>query len=146
MNKHIKLAFIVAPFLALFGFIGADYYEEAKKNDNKLIQLKPKGHCDVVNQGCVLSSGDLEVSVSDNSGMTEINSTFPLDSAILFLVDINDKMTPYPLAMNKSRYYWQSNTPLGELIANKGDSYKLRLIVKIKGGQYISEFYTQTVK
>jgi len=48
--------------------------------------------------------------------------------------------------MKKSPYYWRSNTPLGDLLANKGDSYKLRLIAKIKGGQYISEFYTQTVK
>ena len=55
-------------------------------------------------------------------------------------------MTPYPLGMKKSPYYWRSNTPLGGLLANKGDSYKLRLIAKIKGGQYIGEFYTQTVK
>ena len=55
-------------------------------------------------------------------------------------------MTPYPLGMKKSPYYWRSNTPLGELVAKQGDSYKLRLIAKIKGGQYIGEFYTQTVK
>jgi hypothetical protein len=31
------------------------------------------------------------------------------------------------------------------LIANKGESYKLRLIIEIKGGKYFSEFYTQTI-
>ncbi len=146
MNKHTKLAFMVAPFLAIFGFIGADFYEESKADDNKIIQLSPEGHCDIINQNCILKSGEFKINISDKAGVTEVNSTFPLDSATLFLVDKSDKMIPYPLGMQKSPYYWRSNTPIRELAANKGDSYKLRLIAKIKGGQYISEFYTQTVK
>ncbi|KGJ94659.1 hypothetical protein [Colwellia psychrerythraea] len=146
MNKHLKLAFMVAPILAVVGFIAADYYEENEASENKIIMLEPEGHCDVANKSCVLISGEFKVNVSDEAGVTEVNSTFPLDSATLFLVDKSDKMTPFPLGMKKSPYYWRSNTPLGSLVANKGDSYKLRLIAKIKGGQYIGEFYTQTVK
>jgi hypothetical protein len=146
MNKHTKLAFMVAPILAVVGFIAADYYEENEAAANKIIQLAPEGHCDVANKNCVLISGEFKINVSDEAGVTEVNSTFPLDSATLFLVDKSDKMTPYPLGMKKSPYYWRSDTPLGGLVANKGDSYKLRLIAKIKGGQYIGEFYTQTVK
>ena len=146
MNKHTKLAFMVAPILAVVGFIAADYYEENEAAADKIIQLAPEGHCDIANKSCVLISGDFKINVSDDAGVTEVNSTFPLDSATLFLVDKSDKMTPYPLGMKKSPYYWRSNTPLGGLLANKGDSYKLRLIAKIKGGQYIGEFYTQTVK
>jgi len=142
----MKLAFMVAPFLAVFGFIGADYYEEANANDNKIIQLSPEGHCDIINQSCILKSGEFKVNISDDAGVTEVNSTFPLDSATLFLVDKNDQVTPYPLGMKKSPYYWRNNTQLRSLISNKGDSYKIRLIAKIKGGQYISEFYSQTVK
>ncbi len=137
---------MVAPILAVVGFIAADYYEENEASENKIIMLEPEGHCDVANKSCVLISGEFKVNVSDEAGVTEVNSTFPLDSATLFLVDKSDKMTPFPLGMKKSPYYWRSNTPLGSLVANKGDSYKLRLIAKIKGGQYIGEFYTQTVK
>lgn len=146
MNKHTKLAFMVAPFLAVFGFIGADYYEEAKANDEKIIELVPEGQCDIINQNCILTSGEFKVNISDKEGVTEVNSTFPLDRATLFVVDKSDKMTPYPLGMLKSPYYWRSETPLRGLISNKGDSQKLRLIADIKGGQYISEFYSQTVK
>ncbi len=146
MNRHTKLAFIVAPFLAILGFIGADFYKENEAQQSKVIQLSPEGHCDVINQNCILASGEFKINVSDKAGVTEINSTFPLDSATLFLVDQSDKMTPYPLGMQKSPYYWQSPTHLRNVASNKGDSYKLRLIAKIKGGQYISEFYTQTVK
>jgi hypothetical protein len=144
MNKHVKIAIMVAPFLAILGFVGTDYYEEAQANEKKIIQLAPEGKCDVINKDCVLISGEYKVNISHEAGVTEVNSTFPLDTATLFLVDKNDKMTPYPLGMKKSPYYWRNNTPLGDLVANQGDSYKLRLIAQIKGGQYISEFYTET--
>ncbi|TYK65711.1 hypothetical protein [Colwellia echini] len=144
MNKHLKIAFLVAPILAIAGFGLADLYSENEAAQVKLIQLVAEGNCDVSQNDCVLSSGEFQINVSDQGGVTEINSTFPLDTATLFLVDENDKMTAYPLGMKKSPYYWRNNTPLGELVANQGDSYKLRLVAKIKGGQYISEFYTTT--
>ena len=144
MNKHTKLAFMVAPILAVIGFIAADYYAESQAQDLKIIQLQPEGDCDVINKSCVLYSGEFKVNISDEAGITEVNSTFPLDTATLFLVDKNDNMTPYPLGMKKSPYYWRNHTPLGTLVPNQGDSYKLRLITSIKGGQYIGEFYTQT--
>ncbi|PCI53598.1 MAG: hypothetical protein COB45_10105 [Gammaproteobacteria bacterium] len=146
MNRHLKVAFMVAPFLAVLGYVGADYYNENLAAETKIIQLAAEGHCDIINQSCVLKSGDFKVNVSDEGGVTEINSTFPLDTATLFLVDKHDKATPYPLGMLKSPYYWRNETPLRSLVSNKGDSYKLRLIIKIKGGQYISEFTTQTAK
>tara|TARA_R110001583_G_scaffold90423_1_gene232272 strand:+ start:1107 stop:1547 length:441 start_codon:yes stop_codon:yes gene_type:complete len=146
MNKHLKVAFMVAPFLAVFGYIGADFYNENEASKIKIIQLVPEGNCDIINQSCVLKSGEFKVNVFDEGGVTEVNSTFPLDSATLFLVDKHDQMTAYPLGMQKSPYYWRSKTDLRRFVSNKGDSYKLRLIAKIKGGQYISEFYTQTTK
>ncbi len=146
MNKHLKAAFMVAPFLAVLGYVGADYYNENQAAKEKIIQLAPEGDCDIINKSCVLSSGEFKINISDEEGITEVNSTFPLDSATLFLVDQANKMTPYPLGMQKSPYYWRSKTELRSLVSNKGDRYKLRLIAKIKGGQYISEFTTHTAK
>ena len=146
MNRHLKMAFMVAPFLAVLGFVGADYYEESEAAKVKLTELAPEGHCDIINEGCVLKSGKFKVNVFDKDGVTVVNSTFPLDTATLFLVDKHDNMTAYPLGMQKTPYYWHSKTQLRSFVSNKGDSYKLRLIAKIKGGEYISEFYTQTVK
>jgi len=146
MNRHLKVAFMVAPFLGILGYIGADYYNENEASKTKIIQLVPEGDCDVINQSCILKSGEFKINVSDKGGVTEINTTFPLDSVTLFLVDDADQMTPYPLGMKESPYYWKNKTNLRNLAGNKGDSYKLRLIAKIKGGQYIAEFNTQTVK
>lgn len=146
MNRHLKVAFMVAPFLAVLGFVGADYYNENKAAEKKIIELKPEGNCDIINQNCILASGEFKLNISDEEGITEINSTFPLDSATLFLVDDTEKMTAYPLGMKDSPYYWKNHTELRSLTSNKGDSYTLRLIAKIKGGQYIAEFETQTIK
>ncbi|MFQ3237275.1 MAG: hypothetical protein ACI9C4_002856 [Paraglaciecola sp.] len=144
MNKHTRTAFMVAPILAVIGYIAADYYEEDQAEKEKVIQLVPFGDCDVINQQCILKAGDFEVNVFDKNNLTTVNSTFPLDSAIIFLVDKNNNPTAYPLGMIQSPYYWHTETNLRELIGHSGQSYKLRLVAKIKGGRYISEFDTKT--
>jgi hypothetical protein len=144
MNKHTRTAFILAPILAVIGYIAADYYEEDQAEKKKVIQLVPFGSCDVLNQQCLLKAGNFEMNVFDKDNLTTVNSTFPLDSATIFLVDKNNQPTAYPLGMIQSPYYWHSETNLRELIGDSGQSYKLRLVANIKGGSYISEFYTTT--
>lgn len=135
---------MVAPILAVIGYIAADYYEEDQADQDKVVQLVPFEECDVINQQCILKAGDFEVNVFDKDSLTTVNSTFPLDSATLFLVDTNNKPTAYPLGMIQSPYYWHTETNLRELIGQSGQRYKLRLVANIKGGSYISEFYTTT--
>ena len=144
MNKHTKTAFLVAPILVVIGFIAADYYAENQASEEKVIQLVASEGCDVINENCILKAGDFEVNVFDKDNLTTVNSTYPLDSATLFLVDKDNNATPYPLGMIQSPYYWHTETNLRELIGYSGQGYKLRLIMNIKGGSYISEFYTKT--
>lgn len=146
MNRHSKIAILVAPFLILGGYVLSDFYLEDQAQKKRVFELVPHGHCDVINKNCILKSGDFKINVYDEEGITTINSTFPLDTATLFLVDADNNPTPYPLGMLDSPYYWKNRTNLHQLVPNAGDSYKLRLIANIKGGQYISEFYTQTTK
>lgn len=146
MNRHTKIAFMIAPILAVIGYIGADYYKENQASDEKIIQLVPYGHCDIINESCILKAGEFEVNVFDKKGITTVNSTFPLDSATLFLVDKDNNPTQYQLGMIESPYYWHTKTRLRALVGEKGKSHKIRLIANIKGGRYISEFYTQTTK
>jgi hypothetical protein len=146
MNRHTKLALMVVPFLAIGGFIASDFWVEDQAGKSRTFQLIPDGHCDVINQQCVLKSGEFKINVSDVNGVTEINSTFPLDRATFFMVDRHNNATEYQLGMQDSPYYWQRETSLREKVSKKGEKYKLRLVAQIKGGQYISEFYTQTTK
>jgi len=141
MNKHTKVAVLVAPLLAVLGYIASDYFIENDADKNKIVTLIPESSCEVLAGECVLVSGEFKVNVFDEAGSTVVNSTFPLDEAVLFLVDEDNTATAYPLTQIQSNYYWQAQTPLREL-ANTSTSYKLRLIASIKGGDYISEFET----
>ena len=144
MNKHTKVALFVAPVLIILGYILSDMYLENKAYDDKVVQLLPIGSCDIINKSCVLESDDLQVSIYDESGTTFINSTFQLTKATLFLVDQNNMVKVVKLKMHDNPFYWKNQTELNQLVPNIGDKYKLRLIAEIKGGKYISEFYTQT--
>ncbi len=144
MNRHTKVAIFIAPFLLLGGYIASDYYLEYKAQQKRVFQLVPEGHCDIINQKCVLKSGEFKVNVYDEAGDTHVNSTFPIDKAVLFIV--GQEVSGYEMQMKESPYYWHHQTPLREKISNKGQKQKLRVIVNIKGGQYISEFYTQTTR
>lgn len=146
MNRHTKLALLVMPFLAIGGYIASDIYLEHDAQQDRVYQLETSGHCDIINQKCVLESGDFKINISDDAGTTIVNSTFPLDSTTLFIVSSSNDVTAYPMSMQDSPYYWQSATNIRSLIPNQGDSYKLRIIANIKGGKYISEFYSQTVR
>ncbi len=146
MNRHTKIAIFVAPILILLGYVLSDMYMEYEASKMKIVELTPFGHCDVKNQKCILKSGEFEINVMDDKGITTVNSTYPLDTATLFLVDKQNQAAPYQLGMKDSPYYWKRETPLGTLIANKGESHKLRVIIEIKGGKYFAEFYTQTTK
>lgn len=144
MNKDLKLALIVAPFLAILGFVAIDLWLSSTAKQTKVVVLASQGRCDITGQGCLLQSGDLQLNITDNAGITQLNSTYPLDKATLFLVDDNQLMTPYPLTMHKNRYYWQTATPLRALLSNHIDYFQLRLVATIGDGQYISEFITNT--
>jgi hypothetical protein len=144
MNKHTRTAFMVAPILAVIGYIAADYYAEDQAEKQKVVQVVPFEDCDVINQQCILKAGDFEVNIFDKNNLTTVNSTFPLDSATIFLVDKNNHPTAYPLGMIQSPYYWHTETNLRELIGNSGQGYTLRLVLNIEGGSYISEFYSIT--
>lgn len=144
MNKHTKMALFVAPILIILGYVLSDMYIENKAYEDKVVQLIPIGHCDILNKGCLLKTDDLQISVYDENGITFINSTFQLTKATLFLVDSNNIVTSVELEMHNSPFYWKKSTQLSQLVPNIDDKYKLRLIAEIKGGKYISEFYTQT--
>lgn len=146
MNRHTKVALMVAPFLILGGYIASDFYLEHEAEKPKIITLQPSGHCDVLNKKCILKSKEFEISVYDENGITTVNSTFPLDRVTFFTVDSNNIPTAYPLGMKESPYYWKNHTNLRNVANNKGDKYKLRLAASIKGGQYLAEFYTETMQ
>jgi hypothetical protein len=145
LNRHTKIAIFVAPILVILGFAASDLWLENKASEARIFQMTPdSGVCDIMARKCVLVSGEFKISVYQENGLTTINSTFPLDTATLFLVDENDIPSVFQMGMKDSPYYWYQSTPLESLAKSPGSRQKVRLIATVKGGQYISEFYSVT--
>lgn len=145
LNRHTKVAMFVAPLLLLFGWVGGEIWVESQAMKEKFYTLKPEaGFCDVMAKKCILHSGDFKVSLYEEDGKTTLNSTFPLDTATLFLVDGED-VTAYRMGMIDSPYYWYQVTDFANKNSQPGSKQVLRLIATVKGGQYIAEFTSQTI-
>jgi hypothetical protein len=147
VNKHTKVAILIAPILLILGYAATDIYSEHQAAEKRIFIMQVENQsCDIKADKCVLKSNDFMISVNHLNDETIINSTFPLDTATLFVVqDGSEVAIDYPLGMNTSPYYWRAKTNLGERLANTGASQKLRIIANIKGGSYISEFTSTTL-
>ena len=145
LNRHVKTALFVAPILIILGWAASDIWMESQAMKSRIFELElENGVCDVMAKECILTSADFKINVYENNGLTTINSTFPLDTATLFLVDHQDNATTYRMGMKDSAYYWYQKTELASLLNKPGSTQKLRLIVTVKGGKYFIEFDSKT--
>jgi len=144
VNRHTKIAIFIAPFLAIIGFAITDMYEEQQAAEKRIFTMSVQNQCDIKAKNCILESDEFLLSISHQRGETLINSTYPLDTATLFLVDQDNNATSFSLGMTDNPYYWRAKTNLGALIEKPGSDQKLRIIANIKGGSYISEFTSTT--
>jgi len=145
LNRHVKTALFVAPIMIILGWAASDIWMESQAMKSRIFELEVEnGVCDVMSKECVLTSKDFKINVYEENGLTTINSTFPLDTATLFIVDQQDNATTYRMGMKDSAYYWYQKTDLASLLQQPGSTHKLRLIVTIKGGQYFVEFDSKT--
>ena len=142
MNRHVKAALLLVPFLMIGGFILSDLYMEHQAFERRIFELKPLAGCDISQAKCVLTSGDLQVNIAVQNGVTTLNSSYPLDRATLFLVGTDGLAQEYRLGIKKSPYDWKRQTPLSQIM-NNAPRQLLRVIVEIKGGIYIAEFYAR---
>jgi len=144
VNKHTKIAILIAPILAVLGFAATDMYREHQASQKRIFVMQVQDKCDINANQCVLKSDQFLLSLSNENGDTVINSTYPLDTATLFVVDSNNQAYSHPLGMTTSPYYWRAKTDLEQQLATRGARQKLRIIANIKGGSYISEFTSIT--
>ncbi|MCU7833742.1 MAG: hypothetical protein KZQ83_00710 [gamma proteobacterium symbiont of Taylorina sp.] len=142
MNRHTKIAIIIAPFLIIGGYIAADYYAQEQEKNKNLFKLSLEDHCDLTKKPCILSNKQLTLILSDHSGITQIDSNHPLEDVILSLVSTNNKETRYRMTADKGRQFWQSETQASALLS-QSSTLKMRLIGVINKGYYFAEFHSR---
>lgn len=143
MNKHTKLAIFIAPLLLVGGYIASDAYLEHKANEPKIFQLSTAGLCDLLGKGCLQQSGEMQALITDENGITKVNTSFPVDSVAISLVFPNGDETVYGLEKdNKNPQFWKRQTDIRQTLLDNSPStaQKMRILVKMKGNMYLNEF------
>ncbi len=139
MNRHQKLALVVAPFLIVFGYIGADYYAEYKQSEELVYELELNGNCVLTAGNCILEKDQFQLEVFNRQGHTQIASNHPLTSAVLSRVREDDSESAFQMTTDEQRKAWSANTGI-VLSEAKDNSVLLRLIVSVDNTFFFKEF------
>ena len=141
MNKDMKLAVILSPFLLIGGYVVSDQYVEYKaNNETKIFALIDSGECAMFNADCIKESGDMQVNITDENGVTRANTSYPVDTVAISLVYNDGKEVIYGLEKAANPQYWERKTDIRNAITQFKTAKNLRLVVTRKGSTYFSEF------
>ena len=135
MNKHKKLAFIVAPFLAIGGYIAADYYDRYQVDKKRYHNLIIEGKCDIDQGPCLLKGAGLILEYTIVGELTNIEANHPLGAAAIGMSD-NEK--PYSLEPKIDKKNW--TIPTATYKNSTTESAVIRLVVTAKDHTFFSEF------
>lgn len=145
MNKHQKIAVLIAPFLMIGGYIAADYYLLSKYTSldkqseplDKKVKKQPahrlvlKQTCELSKSPCVLTKDALAVtlSLSASKQILYVVTNHPADGVQLAL----NTAEPKSLTRLDNHQYWKISNPSGL------DINKLRLAASINQHLYYAE-------
>lgn len=135
MNKHKKLAFMVAPFLAIGGYIAADYYDRAQVDKKRYHNLAIEGKCDIDQGPCLFKGAGLIIEYTIKGELTHIEANHPLGAAA---IGMSDDEKPYNLEPKIDKKNWTIPTATFRNASN--NSGTIRLVVTAKDHTFFSEF------
>ncbi len=139
MNKHTKLAIVIAPFLAIGSYIATGYYADAKMQKafgkERYLKLLPQGKCQIRAGNCKMKNGDFRLNLEQTPQGIHLATTHPISNAVISLVtDINQEKL-YKLKQDKNALNWQMDVDATQL----QNAHNLRLLLMINKVSYLGE-------
>ena len=119
-NKHVVIAMLVAPLLAIMAWFAVDYFVAERPHAAKpgaMYKLVAKSNCRYDSGGCDLENADFElklrpVQVSGDAVMLELTSRFALQSATVALVEGGRELPPSPMVSgDRDGLAWTAEIP-----------------------------------
>ena len=139
MSRDKKIAIILAPFLLVAGYVLSDMYIESKANEPRFFEFTLQGECAVFTTGCILESGDMKINITDQSGITRANTSYPVDTVAISLLYDSGKEIIYELKQTANPQYWERATEIRQAMIEEKAAKILRVAVKRKGSTYLSQ-------
>jgi hypothetical protein len=146
MNKQTKLALFIAPLLVVGGYIASDQYVVHQTSKGLLFNLSLENDCQLFSGDCILKSGDVHLNITDEGGVTKVNTSYPADKVTISLVSSDNKEIIYELNKASSFQYWQRKTAIRASQFDQQSLKSLHIMVKIKGDLYLSELNASMIK
>ena len=142
-NKHVVVAMLVAPILAIMAWFAMDYFIGERPHaakDGATYTLIAKSNCRYDSGQCDLENSDFKLSIrpislTTSSVQLEVTSAFPLQSAALGLVDNGAELLPAPMkptAEDGLRWTGQISRPA------RADA-EIRIAVTAQGAAWFAE-------
>ncbi len=144
MSKHKQVAILMAPFLALGGYILADIYsgEDDLTKDKKLVVT---GECWPLKNKCEVLGIGMEMHIQFKAPPSyqrllpiELISQTSLDDVAMSLIIDGKEMPPVKMSKNKDKKHWEADLlPFGNVTKN---NLQIRLAVSYKAALHFAEF------
>ena len=145
-NKHVIIAMLVAPVLAIMAWFSVDYFIGERPHAAKegaAYTLIAKSNCRYDSGQCDIENADFKLSirpasVTSGSILLEMTSAFPLQSATLGLVNDGTAALPSPMsATNDEALHWTTR-----IDRPRSDSSTIRVAVTADGATWYAEIPT----
>jgi hypothetical protein len=142
MNRHTKLALIIAPFLAIGGYGATDYYMRNKSHDEQLLKLNLEGECNLTSRPCTLTADQISIELHHSGQETQLKTTFPLDLVTVSFTDANGKESIHHMIPDEFRLNWHADTQFADLQNAAAGPITVRLGAIYNNLKYLHEFRT----
>ncbi|MDO6461978.1 hypothetical protein Q4485_14805 [Granulosicoccaceae sp. 1_MG-2023] len=140
MNKHTKLAIILAPFLAIGGYIASDIFLTKKQESTgQYLTLNQKTPCDLVNTPCDFEADRLSLTLRHENGKTILESTFPLTRAVVAWTSEDGEETRRQLIPDEKQRVWSADSDFAAAL-DAEPGLTIRLATIITNLHYLHEF------
>ena len=142
-NKHVVIAMLVAPLLAIMGWYAVDYFVAERPHvaqPGASYRLIAKSNCRYESNQCDLENGDFKVTlrstrIAADTVTIDLQSIFPLQQASIGFID--DGPNALPTGMEPSdpgATLWST-----ALALPSSDASTIGIAVRVQGATYYAE-------
>lgn len=139
MNRHLKIAFFIAPFLALGAYVLTGFYVSPKEIKNQQNKLRLLGDCQPQENACLFKLGQLELKLISNQKQQQHQLAIITNEATNELsVALGDEyqFKQFPMMKSDDLKYWQIKLNKSDNILNYS---KLRIALTYKDENYYAD-------
>ena len=111
MNRHVKIALIMAPILALASYGITGYFQPVSKQKAGDYELSLGGNCRPNDNSCVMKSGEFEImlisSIKKGKRQLGIVANQPISHMSMAMAGDNNEFIQFKMMKSDNEKYWQ---------------------------------------